>query len=52
MNYDHNFSEQPELLAAGQRSGRTELLSRVDLKKNRVIGTCCISGAKSKSREL
>lgn len=33
MNYDHNCSEQPELLAVGQRSGRTELLSRADLEK-------------------
>lgn len=33
MSYDHNFKEQPELLAVGQRSGRAELLSRADLEK-------------------
>lgn len=50
MNYDHNFSEQPELLAVGQRSARAELLSRVDLEKTGSLELAA-SVEQSQSRE-
>lgn len=50
MNYDHNVSEHPELLAVGQRSARTELLSRVDLEKTGSLELAA-SVEQSQSRE-
>lgn len=47
MSYDHDLNKQPEILALGQRSGRTELLSRVDLEK---IGTLELAASVEQSQ--